>query len=179
MNIMAFGPHGEKEVLEAAESAGADRVVSRGKFQKDLAKLIPELARSLDAEQLLTHCEGELSVLAARGLELLNSGEYYEAHEPLELAWMEAPELEGYLYRSLLQVSVAYLHVERGNHRGAVKMLLRLKQWLEPLPDQCRGVDVETLKTHVVDLDRELDRLGHSRLGELDSSLLRPVPLVG
>jgi len=46
------------------------------------------------------------------------------------------------LYRAILQVGIAYYQIERGNHRGALKMLLRSVQWLAMLPDRCQGIDV-------------------------------------
>jgi hypothetical protein len=49
----------------------------------------------------------------------------------------------------LIQVAVAYLQVQRGNLRGAQKILLRLRQWLDPLPSPCRGVDVAALRAQM------------------------------
>ena len=176
--IVAFGPHVETQVLELAAAAGADQVVSRGKLQASLPELIQEHAHVLDIEGLTNACDGKLSELAKEGLELLNAGEYYEAHEQLEHAWMEASELEGYLYRAMLQVSVAYLQVTRENYAGAVKMMLRVRQWLEPLPDRCRGVDVTALRKNVAAFSEALDRAGPEGLSEVDRSYLKPVPLL-
>ncbi len=177
--ILAFGPHVETQVLERARAAGADYVVSRGKLQASLPELIQEYARALDTGALIEACQGEPSELASEGLKLLNAGDYYEAHESLEHAWLEASELEGYLYRALLQVSVAYLQVERGNYAGAVKMLLRVKQWLEPLPDQCRGVDMAALRRNVEAFSDALHEAGETGLSELDPALLKPIPRLG
>ena len=177
--IIAFGPHVESQVLERAKAAGADHVVSRGKLQASLAELIQEHARVVDLGALKEACQGVLSELATEGLTLLNSGDYYEAHESLEQAWLEASEWEGYLYRTLLQVSVAYLHVEKGNYAGAVKMLLRVRQWLDPLPDQCRGVDTAALQRNVEAFSEVVYQAGESGFSELDRDLLKPIPLIG
>lgn len=147
--ILAFGPHVQKEALNAAEAAGADVVLSRGKFQSSLDELIAQWARPPVAEDLRSACGGDLSEKATLGIRLHNEMDFYAAHEELELAWMEAPEHEGYLYRALLQTTVAYLHLERGNLRGAAKMLLRVRQWLDPLPETCRGVDIHDLRLTV------------------------------
>jgi hypothetical protein len=48
----------------------------------------------------------------------------------------------GEVYRAVLQVAVAYFQIERGNYNGAAKMFLRLRQWIDPLPDYCRGIDI-------------------------------------
>jgi len=176
--ILAFGPHVEERQLSAARDAGADQALPRGQLLASLGSLIREWAKVVDEEGLHSACQGELSRLGQEGIALLNSGEYFEAHEALEHAWMEAAELEGYLYRALLQVSVAYLHVERGNYRGALKMLLRLKQWLEPLPDSCRGVDLARLKTQVQEFWQALEAAGPKGLDSLDRALLKPIPLL-
>ncbi len=174
--VIAFGPHVEVEVLDQARAAGANQVVTRGELQASLPQLITENARTIDQAELEAACEGSLSELAQRGLELLDAEEYYQAHEDLEHAWLNASELEGYLYRSLLQLSVAYLHVIRGNYAGAVKMMLRIRQWIEPLPDRCRGIDVATLKDIVQNLTDALEEAGAEGISELDRSALKPVP---
>lgn len=174
--VVAFGPHVDQQGLDLASSSGADAAITRGKLQHSLPQLIERYARRLDPEALVHACDGSLSALAAQGVELLNSGEYFEAHELLEAAFMQAEEFEGYLYRSLLQIAVAYLHVQRGNYPGAVKMMLRLQQWLVPLPDRCRGVDVARLKLDLRDFAGLLERGGPQGLDQL---VLRPVPLLG
>ncbi len=139
---------------------------------------VVEAPSAFGADDMKAACQGVLSELAAEGVQLLNSGDYYEAHESLEHAWLEASELEGYLYRTLLQVSVAYLHVEKGNYAGAVKMLLRVRQWLDPLPDQCRGVDAAALQHNVEAFAEAVQQAGESGLSELDHDLLKPIPLI-
>jgi uncharacterized protein len=177
--ILAFGPHVEQGALAQATRAGADQALPRGQALGSLARLIRDSARVVDEEGLRQGCQGELSPLGRQGVALLNAGDYFEAHEALEHAWMEATELEGYLYRALLQVAVAYLHVERDNYRGAVKMLLRLRQWLEPLPDECRGVDLAGLRAQIGEFRHALEAAGPRGLALLDRSLLRPIPLLG
>ena len=172
--IIAFGPHVEKSTLEAADRAGADEVVSRGKFQASLPELIRDHARVAD---IAGACEGELSELAREGLSLLNAGHYYEAHEPLEEAWMQAPEPEGYLYRVILQIAIAYLQVERDNFVGALKMVLRLNQWLDPLPDNCRGVDVAGIRGNMEVFSSALESAGPEGTSRL-REYMRPIPLL-
>jgi predicted metal-dependent hydrolase len=155
--ILAFGPHVEEQRFEQARKMGADIVISRGSFHKRMAVLFIETCLPDRGPALEQACSGQLSKKARRGIELHNQGEFYEAHELLEHAWMEAPEAEGSLYRALLQFTVAYLHIERGNPRGARKMMLRIHQWLDPLPDACRGVDVSALRSAVKQLRSELE----------------------
>ena len=147
--ILAYGPHVQTELLERARSAGADAVVTRGSFNNRMAELIEKHCLKDRTQDLITACDGELAPKAIQGIELHNQGDYLEAHEFFEDAWMDSSEFEGYLYRSLLQFTVAHLHYSHGNVRGAQKMLLRIHQWLDPLPDTCRGVDLAMLKRDV------------------------------
>jgi predicted metal-dependent hydrolase len=176
--IVAFGPHVENVTLERARQAGADLVLTRGALQATLTDVMREWAVVADQAAISRACQEGRSELAEQGINHLKAGEFFEAHESLEKAWMAEPDSSGYLYRSMLQVAVAYLHIERGNYRGAAKLLLRLHQWLDPLPPRCRGVDVEALKANVRDLQEELDRLGPDNLEQLDPTLIRPIPLI-
>lgn len=154
--VLAFGPHVAESELAQAHDAGADLVLARGSFLREAARLLQTWSARPDPEALRAACLRPLSPLARRGIELLNGGEYFDAHEVLEHAWMEAPEADGTLYRALLQVAVALLQVERKNSRGAIKMVLRVRQWLDPLPDRCKGLDLAAVKQTVAEMDAAL-----------------------
>lgn len=79
---------------------------------------------------------------AVEGLELFNQKKYFEAHEELEIAWKEEKGAIRELYRGILQVGVAYLHIQRGNLAGAVKMFQRCHRFLDPFPDTCLGINL-------------------------------------
>ncbi|MGA9531257.1 MAG: DUF309 domain-containing protein [Anaerolineales bacterium] len=177
--ILAFAPHIEEEKLKAAADAGADEALSRGSLQAKLAPLVREHARRLEDPKFTEACSGRLSELARQGVALHAAGDFFEAHEALEHAWMEEEGEAGYLYRALLQVTVAHLHIERGNFRGATKMLLRVRQWLDPLPAQCRGINVAVLKKRVAALRQALSQLGPDRLDEISPYLLPVFPQIG
>ena len=163
--------------MEAASAVGADEVVARSRFATALPKLIEKHARSHDPEGVAGACAEELAPLALKGIALANAGDYYEAHEALEHAWMDDRGPGRDLYRSILQVAVAYLQIQRENYNGAVKMLLRVRQWLAQLPDICRTVDVASLKQDVERVHKALAALGPDHLEEFDWSLARPIRL--
>jgi len=177
--IVAFGPHVEGETLERAARSGANLVLTRGALQATLPDVLRDWVVVADQDAISQSCQEERSALAQEGLAHMQAGDFFEAHEALEKAWMAEPGPSGYLYRSLLQVAVAYLHLERGNYRGAAKLLLRLHQWLDPLPAMCRGVDVEKLRENLRSLQDALDAVGPDNLAALDRSLIRPIPLAG
>ncbi len=176
--ILAFGSHMDVGTMGRAKAVGADAVLARSAFVSDLPNLIRKYARVPDREAIAEGCAGELSELAREGIRLFNAGAYFEAHEVLEHAWNEDTGAARDLYRAILQVAVAYLQIERGNYRGAVKMFLRMRQWFEPLPEVCRGVDVAGLREAARGVEEEVLALGEERLGELDRELFQPVRFI-
>lgn len=176
--ILAFGPHMEKGTLQLARSMGADAVLTRGRLFDSLQVTLAEWLVVPDRHALESACLDELSEHGRHGLSLIQAGEYFEAHEVLEQAWLQAGEFQGYLYRGLLQVAVAYLHITRSNFNGAAKMLLRMRQWLDPLPDACCGVDVTQLRKQLEQLRMEVDEVQCGNASTLQSVSLQPIPLL-
>ena len=119
-------------------------------------------------------CQVPLPELALLGLQLYNQGDYFEAHEALEAAWRQDQTPGRELYQGILQVGIAYLQIERGNYRGALKMFLRARRWLDPLPDQCRGVHVAQLRQDAQRAEAALRALGREQMAEFDRTLFRP-----
>lgn len=84
-----------------------------------------------------------------RGLELIRSGEYFDAHEELEDEWREAPPEERDFLQGLVHVAVAWLHAERGNRNGCERQLEKAARRLGPYAPEHRGVDVGDVLTQV------------------------------
>lgn len=120
-------------------------------------------------------CASPLHPHAAQGLRLFSEGKYFEAHEALEAAWLEEKGKVRDLYRGILQVGVAYLHITRGNYNGAVKVHGRSVRWLKDFPPVCRGIRVEELRRDADEAINEVMRLGEKRIGEFDAARLKPV----
>jgi predicted metal-dependent hydrolase len=124
-------------------------------------------------------CEGDLPPLVRSGLELFNRGEYFEAHELLEEAWREEPGPVRELYRGILQISVAYYHLLRGNYTGASKMFLRSRTWLGPFPDQCCGIDLARFRQDYRQVEDQLHLLGPDEIRKFNRGLLKPIAYGG
>lgn len=122
-----------------------------------------------------TDCQGSLHPMAVKGLQLFNTGLYWEAHEALEKAWLEEKGPVRHVYRGILQVGVVYLHIRRGNYQGAIKVHARCQRWLAPFPDLCRGIDLGQLRRDLEQVIAQVRRLGPKRIQEFDQSLLKPV----
>jgi len=123
-------------------------------------------------------CNAPLHPQAAEGLRLFNAGEYFEAHEALEIAWKEEKSNIRELYRGMLQIAVVYLHVTRANYRGAIKVYGRSQRWMKDWPEICRGIQVGRLRKDAEIVFREINRLGEEKMAEFDQSLLKPVEWV-
>jgi hypothetical protein len=173
--VICYGSHIDTKAFRQATSAGADAVLARSRFLKELPGLLNKYSPILNSAELTETCDQKLSQAAINGLELFNRGAYFASHEFLEEAWRndETPGRE--LYRAILQVAVAYLQIERRNYPGAVKMFLRLRQWIFPLPDICRGVNIARLRQDVNATYAEVINLGEDKIGEFDRSLFHPI----
>ena len=176
--VLCFGPHEDVATMTAARAAGADAVLARSRFTADMPGLLAQYARVPDHAALAGACAEPLADLARLGIERFNAGDYYRSHDALEEAWMRDRGPGRDLYRGLLQVGIAYYQIGRGNYRGGVKMLLRARQWLDPLPDVCRGVDVAGLRADAERVHAALVALGPGHVDELDRGLMRPIVLV-
>ena len=173
--VLAFGPHTDLALRETALDAGVDAVVAKSRLVTGLPELIQQYARVFDYAGLQADCSGRPSALALKGMALFNQRQYFEAHEELELAWKEETGPIRELYRGILQVAVAYLQINRRNFRGALKMFLRVRQWLDPLPNACLGVDVARLRADALAARARLEELGPERMAEFDAEGLPPL----
>ncbi|MEX2162367.1 MAG: DUF309 domain-containing protein [Anaerolineales bacterium] len=124
-------------------------------------------------EQIPTACQGELDPMAIKGIELFDSGHYWEAHEALEAAWRAETGPARHLYQGILQAGIVYLQIERNNFIGMAKMFERCKKWLRPWPDTCRGIDVAQLRVDVAAAVAAAGKLGPGNLGQFDRSLFK------
>ena len=81
-----------------------------------------------------------------KGIELFNSGRYWDAHEAWEHEW--TPERRGPesgFYKGLIQIAAGCLHYERRNRRGTVNKWTSGAGYLRPYPPVHRGVRLADL----------------------------------
>ena len=84
-----------------------------------------------------------------RGLDLIRRGEFFAAHEELELAWRAADEGERDFYQGLVHVAVAWYQAGRGNRVGCERQLEKAERRLAPYAPRQRRVDVARLLRQV------------------------------
>jgi uncharacterized protein len=73
---------------------------------------------------------------------MMRSGEYFEAHEELELAWRAAEPEERDFFQGLVHVTVAWYQAGRGNRNGCTRQLEKAERRLAAYEPEHRGVDV-------------------------------------
>lgn len=75
-----------------------------------------------------------------------NSRQYFECHESLEEIWQEEQGDVRDLYKGLIQVAAAFVHITRGNCRGANRLLTTALGYLEPYrAEPVLGFDVDEI----------------------------------
>jgi predicted metal-dependent hydrolase len=173
--VVCYGPHIHSEILREAENLSADIVVPRSKFFSGMTTIIENYARNVNPELMKESCGRNLPPIAEKGLRAFNNREFFDAHELLEDAWNDDSSTGRDFYRALIQVSVAYLQIERSNYRGAYKMLLRSRQWFRLIPDVCHGVDMRALRDDAESVYQTLVRLGPDNIADFEPAMLRPV----
>jgi len=101
-----------------------------------------------------------------KGIELFNSGHYWEAHEVWEEEW--TPDRKGPdsgFYKGLIQVAAGCLHYGRHNRRGAVNKWTNGAGYLRPYLPVHAGVRLAEL---VSEVDGYLDAMSGRTWPELN-----------
>ena len=93
-----------------------------------------------------------------------NSGHFFECHDTLEEMWNGVRGPSRDFFQGLIQVSVAFYHLDNGNLAGAASMLRRALKRFEGYPDRYFGFD---LGAHRADLGEWLDRVAAGDPGDL------------
>jgi predicted metal-dependent hydrolase len=82
-------------------------------------------------------------------LELMRRGEFFAAHEELELAWRAAEPAERDFFQGLVHVAVAWYQAGRGRKLGCARQLAKAERRLAGFAPAHRGVHVAALLAQV------------------------------
>jgi uncharacterized protein len=118
----------------------------------------------------------ELPPIFLHGLELLNQGKYFEAHEAIEAAWRAEPGEIRQLYQGILQVAVVYHHIIRHNYYGARKVIRRAISNLTPFMDTVI-FDIPEIINNLETIESRLLVIGSNKAEIINQALLLPVIL--
>jgi uncharacterized protein len=80
-----------------------------------------------------------------------NTQAYYGCHETLEKLWLAEKKPIRNLYKGILQIAVALYHRERGNLRGARRLLESGLLLLEPFLPSALGLELEQLHSQAAE----------------------------
>ena len=122
-------------------------------------------------------CDEPPPPLLLEGIAQFNRGEFFEQHETLERLWRAERRDVRRLYQGILQIGVAFHHLQRRNHHGTVYMLTRGARYLAPFAPTCQRVDVDALLSAAAAALSEVERLGPERLAEFNWSTVPKVTL--
>jgi predicted metal-dependent hydrolase len=105
-----------------------------------------------------------------KGVDEFNRGYFFECHDTLEEMWtgLRGPARD--FFQGLIQVSVAFYHLDNGNLAGAESMLQRALKRFAKYPDRYFGFD---LAAHRAELRAWRDRIA---AGGLEPPPLHAVP---
>src|SRR5215472_3994734 len=98
-----------------------------------------------------------MNALFSAGLELFNSGRYFDAHETWEDLWRETQGPEKLLVQALVQSAVALHHASTGNYVGARSVMERSIRNMAGYRRHFGGVDVVEFRTQLQRVLREMD----------------------
>jgi hypothetical protein len=118
----------------------------------------------------------ELPDAFLHGLDLLNRGDYFEAHEAIEAAWRAEPGGIRQLYQGILQVAVVYHHVTRHNYYGARKVISRAISNLTPFREIVM-FDILEIISNLKTIDSRLLMIGSNKSETINPELLLHVKL--
>ena len=106
----------------------------------------------------------EQRLALARGVAQFNRGLYFEAHEILEAVWsgLRGPSRD--FFQGLIQVSVGFHHLGRGNRAGALKTFTRALGRFESYPARYCGFDLEAERLRLQTLLAALARFEYNAI---------------
>ena len=91
---------------------------------------------------------------------LFNHHLFFEVHEVLEAQWRREHDPPRLFLQGLIQVAVAFYHLERRNFRGAVSLLHDGLEKILPYRPSFLGVELQEFVTRLLACYQELQRLG-------------------
>ena len=144
-----------RRVRRAPPAGGPDLTEGTGRSGIILQYGLRKAYRPIPAERRRAALEA--------GLKAYERGNFFEAHELLEPAWMGTSDLaERALYQGLIKLAAGYVHAIRGNPIGMTRNLHGARKYLEvslragPEHSLSAGIDLPAL---IVEIDARLDAL--------------------
>ena len=90
------------------------------------------------------------------GIEHFNKCDFFEAHEVWEDLWKDIEGPSRTFYKGLIHVAVCLHHFGNGNIRGAKKLYLSSRGYLQPFGPKYLGLDIDKLLSQLEACCREI-----------------------
>jgi predicted metal-dependent hydrolase len=126
----------------------------------DLSNLVEPSLNALDWEDF------------NRGVDLFNSGQFWESHEAWEEVWKRHPENNRIFFQGLIQVAAGLHQLQREIYHGTDKHFRNALWKLRPFQPIFLGLDVGLLVAAVEASHAQLLQLGRHRLSEFNRNLI-------
>lgn len=81
----------------------------------------------------------------AEGIRRFNAGEYFEAHEAWESAWLRSEGRERLFYHGLIQAAAACVHLQHSRRKGAQLLYAKSHDKLQHFQETFLGLEIGTL----------------------------------
>lgn len=113
----------------------------------------------------------------AAAVEQFNRCEFLACHDTLEALWLSEPGSIRYLYLGILQIGVAFYHLDAGRYLPAASLLERGSGYLAAFAPTCMGLNVAELLAAVALCLAEVKRLGPEGLGDFDWAMIPKIEM--
>jgi predicted metal-dependent hydrolase len=90
------------------------------------------------------------------GIRFFNECEFFESHEAWEDLWTDDQTESRKFYQGLIQAAVALHHFGNGNLRGARKLNLSCRRYLDPYRPTHMGLDLDNFLSELDECFREV-----------------------
>ena len=95
----------------------------------------------------------------------------------LEDLWHEEQRPIRAVYQGVLQIGVGIYHMERGNYKGALRLINGGAELIEPHGEECLDLCLGQLRRDALKLAQELERLGPDKMDALDEKFIMQIEL--
>jgi len=93
----------------------------------------------------------------AEGLACYRSQRFWQAHEHWEEIWLKCEEPDKTFVQALIQITAAMHHFQRNEFPGAISLLSKALQRLQPYPNEFGGIAVAPLRESLREWLRALE----------------------
>ena len=142
------------------------RVSLASSLAAEAREIAPRLARYAVCLARWTpdRADVDLTTTLRKGMLLFNAHLFFEVHEVLEGQWMAETGTVKTFLQALIQIAVAFYHLENGNLAGALSLLRDGVDKIAPLRPVYLGIELSEFVSALKSCRVELARLGRTEL---------------